>query len=837
MYKHTLYFPCCEEMTMEMSTSFGDWIRRRRKALDLTQEALAEQVGCSVALIRKVESDARRPSRQVAELLARALVIDPKDQALFLKVARGERMTERLGIVPPPTHAVPTHAAPATPTVHLPVPSTPLIGREAELAELRRMLLLPECRLLTLVGPGGIGKTRLAIAAAAAQAQLFGDGVYFVALAPVSAQELIVPAIAHALGLVFSNTSDPKDQLLTYLHQKQLLIVLDNLEHLLPPASALNTNAENQVIALLSELLAYAPHLKLFVTSRERLHLLAEWVFDLHGLSTPPLALPAAPGYEWECGFERYGAIALFTASAQRVQKNFTLSNENRDDVARICRLVEGMPLGIELAAAWVHLLSCHEIAQEIAQNLDFLTVPLRDVPERHRSMKAVFAHSWHLLTPEEQDVLCRLAVFRGGFDRAAATAVAKASLPLLSALVAKSLLRRSTTGRYDLHELVRQYADEQLQERGGTQQARDAHLHYFLTLAEQAEPELNLAQPEAWLVQLELDHANLQAALAWVLESRQVDLGLRLAGALWPFWYLRNYIREGRHWLEAVLALHNANAEVNPQDSPAYTPISRAALAKVWSGAGILAWVQNDNARAKVLLAASAAEQRAVDDKRGLAISLYYLGAAALRDSEPLQGIPYLEESLALQRMVGNKQGIARVLNGLGWMAIECDDLTHARTLFEESLALNRQLGDRINTANVLDSLGWVALLAQDLTQAQAIFYESLALAQEVDDKHCVIACLEGLAAVTCLQGELGMAARFLGCANVVRDALGAASNTGGRSRYDRTVDWVRQQVGESVLAAAHPASLEQVEQFITSKIKQSMDSTEATLPMIAQR
>jgi transcriptional regulator with XRE-family HTH domain len=357
--------------------SFGWWLKQRRKTFDLTQADLARCVGCAVVTIQKIEADERRPSRQMAELLAGCLHIPPADQPTFLKVARAELRLERLAeVVPAALPPLPPEAEPrsstSVPPLDLPAPPTPLVGREHELAAIVRLLQETSCRLLTLVGPGGIGKTRLAIEAATHQQAAFAEGVYFVSLAPVSAVEFIIPTIASALAFTFYGPTEPQTQLLNYLRQKRVLLVLDNFEHLL---------AFPQGTDLLAELLRHAPALKLLTTSRERLNLQGEWVLEIQGLPVPP--------NDQGSDLEAYSAALLFVQSAQRARVGFVLLPEERPAVARICRLMEGMPLGIELAASWVRSLSCQEIAQESERSLDFLAVSMRDAPARHRSMRA----------------------------------------------------------------------------------------------------------------------------------------------------------------------------------------------------------------------------------------------------------------------------------------------------------------------------------------------------------------------------------------------------------------------------------------------------------------
>src|SRR5512143_213336 len=396
---------------------FGEWLKGRRKELDLTQAELAQRAGCSVPALRKIEAGERRPSKQLAGLLAKSLEIPTEDQITFMKVARGELNLERLA--PPasaPSSIYRPTPIPSLPLGNLPGMLTPFIGRETELASLDQLLVDPQCRLLTLVGPGGIGKTRLAIEAAARLPAAFADGVYFVPLASVITAHFIVPLIADALGFAFQSATraDPKTQLFRYLKGQQVLLLTDNLEPLLAEPG----------IEVLAELLANTPQVKLLATSREPAGLQGEWVFEVQGLPIPDSRY--AEGSAQNTGVE------LFLQRARRAHVGFTARPQDYPAIVRICQLVDGMPLGIELAAAWVRTLDCAEIAGEIERGLGFLSVSARDLPARHRSMRAVFDHSWKLLTAEEQRVLLRLSVFRGGFKREAAEQVAGATLAVL---------------------------------------------------------------------------------------------------------------------------------------------------------------------------------------------------------------------------------------------------------------------------------------------------------------------------------------------------------------------------------------------------------------------
>jgi transcriptional regulator with XRE-family HTH domain len=413
---------------------FSDWIKLRRKQLDLTQAELAERACCSVFALRKIEAGERRPSKQLAGMLAKALEIREEDHATFIKVARGELGIEKLLVL---DHTSIPLAAPETLKGNLPRLLTPFVGREPELTALAGLLRDPQCSLLTIVGPGGIGKTRLAIEAARQSSDLFPGGTWFIPLVSLNSPDLIVSAIADGLGFKFQDPTNLQEQLFRYLHLKKALLVLDNAEHLVAGAG------------VLGELLKECPQIKLVVTSQARLNLLSEWVFDIQGLPVPQNNQAKE--------ITDFSSVALFLQCGRRVQADFMLRDEDRPWVIKICQIMEGMPLGIELSSAWISLLTCEEIAKEIEQSLDFLSVSMGDLPERHRSIRATLEHSWKLLNAEERLILCRLSVFRGAFSRQAAQAVCGASLANLSSLKHKSLRYRIDHSNYGLHEIIRQ--------------------------------------------------------------------------------------------------------------------------------------------------------------------------------------------------------------------------------------------------------------------------------------------------------------------------------------------------------------------------------------------
>lgn len=748
---------------------------------------------------------------QCRRVLAEELGVEPEAETTALyKQIRDE--TEDIPIAPERL------ALPADRPHTLPPQPTPFVGREAELLEIGRLLDESGGRLLTLTGPGGVGKTRLALQVAAEHLDLFADGIFFVPLAALQSADLVAGAIASVLKLELE-AADPVSHLVAQLRNKEMLLVLDNFEHLLADPHL------SSAIDLLAAIRQQAAEVTLLVTSRERLNLQGELLFSVNGLSYP-LCPPSAAPAEWEGN----DALQLFVQSARRVQSNFTLSAENQADVVAICQLVAGLPLAIELAAAWVRLLSCREIAEEIERGIGFLKSSLRDVPERHRSLTAVFDSSWRLLSGEEQAVLSRLAIFRGGFRRQAAGQVAGASLATLAALVDKSLLQWNPAGRYVLHEMVRQYAYEKLQASGEMAAIQAKHLNYYLDWAIMAESHLVGTEIGSWLEQFEAEHDNLRAALAWVLAHGEAKSGLKLVVALWWFWYTRGYFSEGRAWLAQALA---RDETAGPDDT----------RAKALNGAGVLAWNQGDYTAARLAyeealaikreagdqLAVSALLnnlgnlamdqgdyatacsyheeslllKRALDDQPGIAISLGNLGRVALRQGEYDTARAFFEESLVLKRALGEMRGISITVGDLGGVLFEQGEYAAARALLEESLVLKRELGDKWGIAAVLGNLGEVALAEGDLAAARQLFEESLVIRRELGDRWSLADSFEALAALASAEDRPEQAVQLWGAAEALREEIGASLPAGESVRHDRAVAGVRTKLGETAVAA----------------------------------
>jgi predicted ATPase len=430
---------------------------------------------------------------------------------------------------------------------NLPPQATPFVGREAELAQITATLDRPDCRLLTLVGAGGIGKTRLALQAALEQLSAFKDGVFFASLVGVTAPGLLATTLADVLGCPLSGPAEADQQFVNYLAERELLLILDNFEHLLASAAQGTAAGEN----LLLKILAGAPQVKLLVTSRQRLQLRAEWVLEVEGLAYPQSSTGVTD-------LANYSAVKLFVQQAQRVQAGFNLSPTNQADVSQLCRLLNGSPLGLELAATWVPLLSCAEIAGEIERDLDFLTTTSPDSPDRHRSMRTVFESSWLLLSRAEQAVLQKLSVFRGKFQREAANEVAHASPRLLLALLNKSLLQRDAAGRYSMHELLRQYAAEKLAaDLGATNRLLETyarHSYYYLSFLQERETRLQSGQPEA-LREISDALTNIQAAWRWAVAQRYSEALGQAGKSLFLFCQLSGRLQEGEALFQEAIA------------------------------------------------------------------------------------------------------------------------------------------------------------------------------------------------------------------------------------------------------------------------------------------
>ncbi len=691
---------------MTTETTFGVWLRQQRRQLDWTQVELAQRVGYSVATIRKLERDELRPSKKLAELLAQGLDVAIADRARVVSFARS-LPTSHLEPDEQPSHA---HRR-----SNLPAQLTPFFGRTAEIVELIQHLTNPTARLITIVGPGGMGKTRLALAvaqsmldlhtqntsgnpASSIQHRTYEDGVYVVALAPLLVPEHIAPAIAEAMNFRFqADKRLPKQQLLDYLRHKQLLLVLDNFEHL-------QAGAE-----LILELLQECPRLRMLVTSREQLQLNSETLLVLDSMALPSAAtLPDVLSYS---------AVQLFVETARRVRPKFTITPANAQAIMHICELVGGMPLGILLAAAWVEVLSPNEIVTELSQGFDFLEAELRDLPERQRSMRAVLAQSWQRLTEAERTVFMRLAVFRGGFTHMAAQHVAGASLRMLSSFVNKSLLQCEPNRRYTIHEFLRQFAEVELEAADQTEVALSLHCTYYTDLLHQREPDLKGRRQAAALDEIAADFENVRAAWQWAVAQRSYEAISRALESLYWYCEMRNRFQEG-------LELLRLGREQ-------LAPVAGEMPHPMWGR--VMAWTLGQNSafyespiesRARVETGLVIAQQ---DENRAeIAFCLWRLAMSAYLSGDSIAAIPAFEASLAHYQALDDRFYQAYLLKDLGILYIALGQSDRGDPLIEQSLDLRRVIGDLAGLAISLGAVGWIMYNRGCYSVAEAYWQES---------------------------------------------------------------------------------------------------------------
>ena len=675
---------------------------------------------------------------------------------------------------------------------NLPLQLTPFIGRERELAAVCQRLEQPDVRLLTLSGPGGTGKTRLALQIAADLFDAFPDGVWFVNLAPITDSAFVTSTIAAAWSVTEVAGQPLLDTLKRFLRDKRLLLVLDNFEQVLPAAP------------LVADLLAAVPGLTVLVTSRAMLGIYGE-----HDVAVPPLQLPDTKHLPPLDRLSQYEAVRLFIERAQAAKVDFAITNDNAPAVAEMCVRLDGLPLAIELAAARIRLLPPQALLPRLSSRLTLLTGGRRDLPARQQTLRGTIDWSYDLLDAREQQLFARLAVFAGGCTLEAVEAVCNADGDLaldvfdgVASLVDKSLLRQEApqteAPRFVMLETIHEYARERLEARGEAEAMRRWHARYFLQLAETAESQLAGPEQGAWLEQLEVEHANLRAALAWALgttpsQGTDVTFGMQLAGRLGPFWERRGHLREGHQWLERAVAQGAADGTIAPtvrgrarywlarfagvlgDPRAARTQVEaslalfrevgdKQGMAQALVFLGVIAWFRGGDAVAgRAQMDESLALFREVGDKAGIAEVLIHLAGDALVREDYTTGHTYLDESLQLARECGNKRGIAHAFNQLGGAAGVSGDYPTARRHFEASLALYRELGETGWVAGLLNQLGWLLVAQGDGAAAQPLLEESVGLLREIGEIRSIPIYQHSLALAVLLQGDAARAAALL--------------------------------------------------------------------------
>ncbi|HET7091302.1 MAG TPA: tetratricopeptide repeat protein [Anaerolineae bacterium] len=829
-------------------------------------------MGCSREAIQKIEAGTRRPSKQIAELLIACLEIPPEERPAFVRWARlgPEAAPPDLPLASaPPLSTAAASVAPvaSTPPSNLPAPLTSLIGRDEEVEAVRRSLLRDDVRLLTLVGPPGIGKTRLGIAVAARLSVHFRDGVYFVALDTVNDTHLVIAAIGKSLGLKPSEKQPVAEAVAVYLRDKQLLLVLDNFEQVL--------DAGPEVLQLLSA----CPGLKALVTSREPLHAYGERRFQV-----PPLELPdrkRLPDLDVLAGL---ASVILFLQRAQARKPDLALTPANAGTIAAICLHLDGLPLAIELAAARIEDLAPEQILAGLGDRLKLLKGDLRYLPPRQQTLRGAIDWSYHLLTIGERTLFRRLGVFVGGCSLAAVQAVCNANhdLPFepqagMAALSSKSLLYRETgvegEPRWGMLESIREYARERL---GGSGEATEIHrLHaaYYTELAEAAEPKLRGAEQLAWLNRLENEHENLRVALEWSLRDRASDAqeSVRLTGALHPFWKRRAHWSEGRDWLKRALA-QSADSQVTQErvkalNAAVLLAADQADTGSAWrlaqenlalsrelgdagsiahslNSLGFLLWKKKDFAAARasceralglcrelgdrltvadslhnlshiamnqgdyeaaqLYCGEAATIYRELEDEIGLDDALGDLGLVAYLRDDHAAARPYLEESLARFRRAASVPGVVSALNRLGDLARCQGDYAQAEMLYTECVAMYRDSGDKDEFPSLLHNLAYAVLHRGDCVQAIGLFKEGLAIQHEMGNQAGIAECLAGIASVVIAQGKAQQGAQLLSVAEALREASSTVWWPADRIEYEHSLALLHQSLSEAALAAA---------------------------------
>jgi len=611
---------------------------------------------------------------------------------------------------------------------NLPTMPTPFLGRERELEEIRAHITETPCRLLTLAGSGGMGKTRLSLQAGGASIDFFPDGVFFVPLAPIESPDFLITSIAEALKFNFYEEKDAAEQLFDFLKPKKLLLILDNFEHVINGTP------------LVAELLQEAPLLKLIVTSRERLQIQGEWVYPIFGLDYPEA--------ETAKDFESFGAVQLFLEGATRANPQYTLAESDRTPIAQICDLVQGMPLGIELASAWMGMLSPDEISFEIQKNFDFLETNLYGVPERHKSLRAVFEYSWQLIDEQKRLVFMKLAEFQGGFTRAAAEEIAGASIRALENLLNKSLIRVDSNKRYEIVEALRTFASEKLAENADlADQIKHSQERYYLDLLESLENELKGEAQKETLTAIGTEIENIRKAWHIACEYRQITDIARALTSLMLFYEMRSWFTEGEEQCRHVALML--------RDSRDETPSIKQLLARVLTRQGAFSHRLGDSESARAAFSESRKLLSDSDDLFEVALLQNNLGNLHHTQGEDDLALKAHSESLRLRDLLGDSWSIATSLSNLGVLEARRGELKRAQALFEKSLEYRKSISDRFGIATSLNNLGVLTSQLGEFEHARELHSKSLEIRREIDDQKGITESLSNLGVVADALGK----------------------------------------------------------------------------------
>jgi predicted ATPase/DNA-binding XRE family transcriptional regulator len=762
--------------------SFGYWLRLKRKALDLTREGLADRVGCSAATIQKLEEEERRPSSQIAERLAEIFNIPLNEQTDFLRFARGDWRS-----APGETKEdFPWHVSAKPRRSNLPATTTSLIGRAREIADVRKYLLTAEIRLVTLIGPPGIGKTRLSIETARAALTDFPDGVFFVALAPLDDPNLIAPVVAQVLGYVGAKNISANDQLKEGIGDKRILLVLDNCEHLI-----------EDVFSLASELLSACSRLKILATSRESLRIPGEWLYPV-----PAFDVPSESSSVDMKTVTEFPALTLFAERARAVRPDFVLNAKNIKTVSIICAQLDGLPLAIELIAARMRLMSPQALLERLNNQFILSADGMRASSPRQKTLNDAIGWSYDLLSAEEQKLFARLSVFSGGFTLDAAEAIFSRTVTdrpisnLITSLLDKSLLQRvldrEARGEphYTMLVTIQEFARAHLRGMDEETETRNWHLAYFLDLAEKGDREIRGPNQIEWLDRLHVMRDNLRAALDWTIETGQTEAALQMARKLHWFFFVRGDHNEGRQWLGRVLALPDASE---------YPGLYAEALTQIAHHT----WLQIGGKEARPLVEQALSITQIHDDKRNTAKALAILGLVLTHENNFAAAQSTLEESKVLFRDVHDQWGFAHAVMCLALGFFRQDDWATTLALHEQALTLFREVGDRYFQSAALRFIGYVHVRQSNWLVAQNALREALILAKELSSTWEIAAVLWGLTDAVQGAGDYARAVRLNWAAKNVFELVGTWKQE-DESVFEEVLESCRAALGESEFAAA---------------------------------
>ncbi len=745
---------------MNQYDSLGYWVRRRRKALDLTQGDLARQVYCSLSMIKKIELDERRPSPLMAERLANCLHIQGTERQTFLAVANADQAFDRLNLPVNPIISTPQHS-----NLFSFLPPTPFVGYKNELEQISCLIHQQNLHLITLVGPGGIGKTRLSIQAAYEQLPNYPDGVFFIPLDRFESPSFIPSAILDALSVPKHMAVNLRAYLLDYLHDKSMLLVLDNFEHMLDGCD------------LVIDIQRVAPEVVILATSRVPLSLTMEHVVELKGMAIGS-----------EVSAEDAGsspAVQLFVQTATQVGGKSELTQEDLASIIHICQLVDGFPLAIELAASWARIRTLADIEHGILAGLDFLTTTKKDVPERHRSMQAAFEFSWQFLSKEEKRVFSILSIFRGGFHLRAAVSVTGCDQAIVEQLANKSLLHQVPGDHYNMHELLRKFSMLKCNDPERLSKYKDGHLEYYVQFAEQYSNitrSVEHASPIPIFVN-EID--NFRAALAWSIERRSFERGVRLATALGTFWNDNGDLLEGSSWLTQLLEI-----EKGLETSVRIRAIIQ--VAKLTQNMG-------DFEQALLWNKESLALSERIKDKAGIGISLMMMGTTHYLNGDFVRGSRMLYKSVQILRETQDEMNLAISLIRYADTNMRRGMLNEADGQFNEAYLISTRINNQHAMAFALGGRGDIRRLQGRYRQALEYYQKSLKIHWEENQKMDLPFVIEAIALNYASIGYSNQSVVLWGAAENLRDELHSPVPPSYKESYAPTIQTLQASLGEN--------------------------------------